>query len=261
MFWPLVLWNTYKEDHVPPSAELGNLIGRNLMSRMIPFDFELGLFDGAFKALETDEGKSRAAVTKVLEGERFLPKNRLHGDALAPGDVFKKGDDYYVNIRPDCDCIAREGEVQTDIKAYLLKGSKITNAKVVERFNKAYGNISESDTESVIFGMRSGTTVSFRFGELLVDASGGWMGHRIGRILPPYLTRLQQRYSAYLQRPGLSRIPIAALPIIPPPDSAARVPEPGLPPPAMAVTTLARKSAKSATKKTSPKVSRRKRAS
>jgi hypothetical protein len=241
--WPLVLWNTYKEDNVPPSAELGNLIGRNLLSRMTPFDFNLGPFNEAFKALEADESKSRAAVIKVLEGERFLPKSRLHGDVLAPGDVFKKGDDYYVNIRPDCDCIAREGEVQAEVKAYLLKGSKVTNTKVVERMNPKYGTISESDTESVIFGMKAGTTVSFQFGELRVEASGEWMAIRIGRLLPPYLTRLQQRYSAYLQRPGLSRIPKAALPVVPSPAPPA---PPTEPPAKLAENIVARKSAKKA---------------
>jgi hypothetical protein len=180
---------------------------------------------------------------------------------LAPGDVFKKSDDYCVNIRPDCDCIAREGEVQAEIKAYLLKGSKVTNTKVVERFNKKYGNISESDTESVIFGMKAGTTVSFQFGELLVEAFGGWLEHRIGRLLPRYLTRLQQRYSAYLQRPGLSRIPRAALPIIPPPAPSAPAPEPAPSAPAVAKIPAARKSAKRATKKASRKVSKRKSAS
>ncbi|MGD0358623.1 MAG: hypothetical protein ABSA73_13550 [Terracidiphilus sp.] len=259
--WPLVLWNTYKEDHVPPSAELGNLIGRNLLSRMIPFDFDLSSFDTAFKTLETEESKSRDAVIKVLEGERFLLNNRLRGNMLAPGDVFKKDKHYYVNIRPDCDCIAREGEVQAEIKAYLLKGSKVTNAKIDKLFNEKYGNIFESDTESVIFGMTAGTTVSFQLRELLVEASGGWMEHRIGRLLPPYLTRLQQRYSAYIQRPGLSRIPRAALPIIPPPVSAARAPEPVLSVPELAKASNARKSAQGANKKASPKVSKRKSAS
>jgi hypothetical protein len=250
--WPLVLWNTYKEDNVPPSAELGNLIGRNVLSRMIPFDFDLGPFDGAFKALAADEGKSRDAVIKVLEGERFLPRNRLHGDTLAPGDVFKKGGDFYVNIRPDCDCIARDGMVQAEVKAYLLKGSKITNAKVAERFISKYGTISESDTESVVFGLTGGTTVSFQFGTLLVEDSGGWLPNRIGRLLPPYLTRLQQRYSAYLQRPGLSRIPKAALPIIAPPATPSAAPPagPAAPAPAVGARSVSRKSA-------SPKVTKK----
>jgi hypothetical protein len=182
---------------------------------MTPFDFDLTPFEASLKSLEADEAKYHTMVLRVLEGERFLPKNRLHGDALAPGDVFKKGGDYYVNIRPDCDCIARDGEVQAEVKAYLLRGSRITNPKVRERMREKYGDMIESDTESVIFGMTGGVTVSFQFGELLVEASGSWIQHRIGRLLSPYLTRLQQRYSSYLQRPGLSRIPKAAWPPAP----------------------------------------------
>ncbi len=213
--WPLILWKTYKEDGVAPSAELGSLIARNLLSRMTPFDFELAQFDALLQTLEVDGAKNHATVLSVLEGERFLPKKRLHGDVLAPGDVFKKGGDFYINIRPDCDCIARDGEEQAQIKAYLLKGDKITNKKVRERISDKYGHMSESDTESVVFGMTAGSTVSFRFAELLVEESGPWMVNRIGRLLPPHLTRLQQRYAAYLQRPGLSRIPKAAWPILP----------------------------------------------
>ena len=213
--WPLVLWRTYKADGISPSAELGSLIARNLLSRMTPFDFELAPFDGLLQALEADETRNRAAVVRVLEGERFLPKNRLHGGALAPGDVFKKGSHYYVNIRPDCDCIARDGEAQDDIKAYLLKGSKESSGQVRKRIREKYGDMYEADTESVVFGLTGGVTVSFHFAELLVEASGPWIEHRIGRLLSPYLTRLQQRYSSYLQRPGLSRIPKAAWPPAP----------------------------------------------
>jgi hypothetical protein len=215
--WPLVLWKTYKADGVAPSAELGSLIARNLLSRMTPFDFDLTPFDALLQALEADESKNHATVLRVLEGERFLPKNRLHGDALAPGDAFKRAGDrhYYINIRPDCDCIARDGEVQAQIKAYLLKGDKISDTKVRADINEKYGHMSERDTECIVFGMTEGKTVSFRFAELLVEESGDWMASRIGRLLPPYLTRLQQRYAAYLQRPGLSRIPKAAWPILP----------------------------------------------
>lgn len=257
VYWPLVMWNTYKEDNVPPSAELGSLIGRNLLSRMTPFDFDLGPFDRAFSALAAHEGKSRDGVIKVLEGERFLPKNRLHGDTLAPGDVFKKGGDFYVNIRPECDCIARDGMVQADVKAYLLKGSKITNVKVAKLLNSKYGTLSESDTESVVFGLTGGATVSFQFGTLLVEDSGGWMANRIGRLLPPYLTRLQQRYSAYLQRPGLSRIPRAALPIIAP-SAVSCAPTPDAPAADLPVANAKSSSRKSASLRATKKSTARK---
>lgn len=249
--WPLVLWKTYKADGISPSVELGSLIARNLLSRMTPFDFELTPFDGLLQALEADETKNRAAVLRVLEGERFLPKSRLHGDALAPGDVFKKDKEYYVNIRPECDCIARDGEVQAEIKAYLLKGTKESSGQVRKRIREKYGDMYESDTESVIFDLTDGITVSFHFAELLVEASGPWIeSQRIGRLLSPYLTRLQQRYSAYLQRPGLSRIPQVAwptAPVVPASVASAPAPESAMAPVA------AKKVVKKAAKKTAPK--------
>lgn len=210
--WPVVLWKTYKGDSLDGSVEVGNLIGRNLLSRMTPFDFDLEQFETPPADVEAAEETSRDAVMLVLEGERFLPKKRLHDDSIAPGDVFKKHDNFYVNIRPDCDCIARDGMIRDAVQLYLLKGGKITNADVRKRYENKYGIIHESDTEGLIFGMTDGKTVGFQFSELIVSTWGDWKNLRIGRLLPPFLTRLQQRYAAYLQRPGLTRIPAAALP-------------------------------------------------
>jgi hypothetical protein len=231
VLWPLVLWETYKEDSVDESVELGNLIGRNLLSRMTPFHFDLAPFKAAMDALKTDRTKSRAIVMKVLEGERFLSKERLQNDSIEPGDVFKKGSDYFINIRPECDCIAREGKDQNSVELYLLRGNKLSEKKLSEKANGKFGTISELDNETIIFGMTEGKTFSFYFKDQLVEKWGDWKTRRIGRLLPPFLTRLQQRYSAYLQRPGVTRIPASLLPIAIPaeveaaPDAGKQVTE------------------------------------
>lgn len=213
VLWPLVLWETYKEDGVDESVELGNLIGRNLLSRMTPFHFDLTPFQAAIDALRADPTRSSAVVLKVLEGERFLSKERLQNDSIGPGDVFKKGSDYYINIRPDCDCIARDGKDTGSVELYLLRGNKLSQAKLSEKANGKFGTISEFDNETVIFGMAEGKTFSFYFKDVLVEEWKDWQTRRIGRLLPPFLTRLQQRYSAYLQRPGVTRIPASLLPL------------------------------------------------
>jgi hypothetical protein len=212
--WPLILWKTFEDDGVPPSVELGNLIGRNLLSRMTPFKFDLSSFGGELlKNLEADQENYRQTLVKVLEGEIFLPLHRLHSDSIAPGDVFKDGKHYLVNIRPDCDCIARSGEAQDSIELYLLEGSKLSSGQV--NYDSDHGLIRERDTETIIFPINNGSTVSFRFKTLLVRTWGDYKAKRIGRLLPPFLTRLQQRYSAYSQRPGLTRVPKAALGLLP----------------------------------------------
>jgi hypothetical protein len=221
VLWPLVLWETYKEDSVDESIELGNLIGRNLLSRMTPFHFDLAPFKAAMDALKTDPTKSNAVVMKVLEGERFLSKERLQNDSIEPGDVFKKGSDYFINIRPDCDCIPREGKDQNSVELYLLRGNKLSQKKLSEKANGKFGTISELDNETIIFGMTEGKTFSFYFKDQLLEKWGDWKARRIGRLLPPFLTRLQQRYSAYLQRPGVTRIPASLLPIAIPAEAEA----------------------------------------
>jgi hypothetical protein len=127
--------------------------------------------------------------------------------------VFKKGSEYFINIRPDCDCIAREGKNQDDVEMYLLQGSKLSPAGLASKANGKYGTVSERDTEAIIFGMFETRTFAFQFKDLTVGKWADWKARRIGRLLPPFLTRLQQRYAAYLQRPGLSRIPSVLLPI------------------------------------------------
>ena len=211
VIWPLLLWKTYEDDHVPPSIELGNLIGRNLLSRMTPFEFELGAFQDAQTLLDNDLDNYRKLLLKVLEGERFISKGQLHTDSIAPGDVFKEKNHYFINIRPDCDCIGRDGNEQDGVELYLLEGSKLTPSQVGRLYDPIYGLVRESDSQCIVFAMKEGVTVSFGFKTLKIATWGEWKDKRIGRLLPPFLTRLQQRYSDYLQRPGLTRIPQHAL--------------------------------------------------
>jgi hypothetical protein len=212
VYWPLILKKTFEADDASPSVELGNLIGRNLLSRMTPFKFDLDSFDDApLKALAGDAVKYQQTVIKVLEGERFLAKDQLDPESIAPGDVFKSGADYFINIRPECDCIARNGMSSDDIELYLLKGSKLTSGQVSRAYEQTYGVLQDRDNETMIFAMRDGATVTFKFKDLSLKKWGEFKGLRIGRLLPPFLTRLQQRYSAYMQRPGLTRVPQEAI--------------------------------------------------
>ena len=74
------------------------------------------------------------------------------------------------------------------------------------------GTSQETEKEAIVFNMYEGKTIGFRLDKLIVRPWSELKGMRIGRLIPPYSTRVQQRYSAYLQRPGLTRIPNAAMP-------------------------------------------------
>ena len=201
--WPVILWDTFHEDGVPASDELGRLIMRNIQSRMTPFGFDLKGFAKAKSDLLLD----RTVVLAVLEGERYIKEDSLHEDSISPGDIFKDGSTYYINIRPECDCVARGGASADLIDLYLLRGSKLTKAQQEKTENRTYGRLDERDVEAILFPIHGGKSVSFQFAEIVVKPWGEMKPKRIGRVLPPYLTRLQERFSAYFQRPGLNRYP------------------------------------------------------
>ncbi|MDP8314871.1 MAG: hypothetical protein RAP70_07340 [Candidatus Celaenobacter antarcticus] len=208
--WPNILWKSFADDGVNMSLELGEVITRNLYTRMNPFSFDE-------KILKKHRGTppDKNEVRKVLEGERFIKAEGLHKDFIATGDIFKmSGGKFLLNIRPDCDCIPDRSIAEggaDDVKLYLLQGSKITVAKEKKAFRKKYGNFEEADNQSIIFNIIDGRTYDFRYKDLIIKNWSEIKDRRIGRLLPPYITRIQQRYALYLQRQGLPRIPEIAV--------------------------------------------------
>jgi hypothetical protein len=207
--WPVLLWKTFGSDGVPASAELGRLITRIIFSRMTPFEVDLAPFvkDAPTDAVQAEAYRKK--LVEVLERECFVPSSGLHADSIAPGDVFKRNGNFYINIRPDCDCIGREG---APVELYLLKGEALSPARLEDVLDRSGQRLADRDDQAVVFGMHEGRTVAFKFKTLEIKAWTEIKDHRIGRLLPPFLTRLQQRYSAYLQRPGLPLLPSEAMP-------------------------------------------------
>ncbi|MFZ0961384.1 MAG: hypothetical protein WAO35_10815 [Terriglobia bacterium] len=216
--WPLVLWKNFEVDSVPPDVQLGELIGRNLTSRMIPFSCDLSPFGDLLEGMKKDLGAYGKIVRKVLEGERFLPELRLDHDSFEPGDIFQVEDGYRINVRPDCDCIPRGHTKLGQLDLYLLKGSEQPVAEL--KHDRENGLILEQDNEAVIFPVYDGKALRFKFKNMDTQKWRDLKTRRVGRLLPPFLTRLQQRYSSYLQRPGLSRLPDAVFPSPAPPVEA-----------------------------------------
>ena len=217
--WPVLLWKTFKDDSLPASDEMGRLITRIIFSRMTPFHINLDQF--LTNERHRDDAKKleyRKKLLAVLEAERFVRADGLHKDSIAPGDVFKlpRGK-YAINIRPDCDCIDRGA--QGELELYLLEGSALTPAQVEKMLDEDRGLLQEGEAQVAVFSMYEEKTIVFSMKNLEKTKWSELKDKRIGRLLPPYLTRLQQRYASYLQRPGLSRIPREA--IAPKPDSGS----------------------------------------
>ncbi len=226
--WPMVLWKNFDEDSVPPAALIGDLISRNLASRMAPFDCDLAKFAHLEEEIAKDQAAYQETVRKVFEGERFIADTGLIANAFAPGDIFSTAEGYFINIRPICDCIARGNTKVDTIELYLLRGTEVPLSEL--KYDRDNGLIPEKDNESFVFPVFESKALCFKYRKIYTKKWKDLKTGRIGRLLPPYLTRLQQRFSAYLQRPGLLRLPGSVFPD-PPPDDAIQYVEP-LPAPA-----------------------------
>jgi hypothetical protein len=212
--WPRIMWQNFEKDGTNSSIELGSILSKNLHTRMSPYQFKSEIINSQFTEIDRDE------LLKVIEGERFLSSDNLHSDDISTGDLFKVSKYYYLNIRPACDLIPREaGESIDDVELYLVRGTKLTSPTTATMFSPTDGKFRESDCNIIIFPLNNGQAIDFRFKKFEIKKWKDCKSNRIGRILPPHITRAQQRFSLYLQREGLPRTPNEAIPVTPQADT------------------------------------------
>lgn len=208
--WPSILWDTFHEDGENESLGIRELLSNNLYSRMKPFSFEKRIIKGCYPSVNEDEKcedeKYKDEIRSILEAERFITKSLLDNDDIGTGDVFL--DDrkpqkplYYLNIRPQCD-IARGKNPDL----YCLKG------KIGKDLEVSHGQFLEKICNAIVPFLHNGQTIEFQFRDIEIIKWEDIKNIRIGRLLPPFITRIQQRYALYLQRQGLPRIPDILLP-------------------------------------------------
>lgn len=70
----------------------------------------------------------------------------------------------------------------------------------------------ERVNQAIVFAAGDGRSIDFDFKQLRIEKFETWKSQRVGRLLHPYVTRIQQRYALFLQRQGLPRIPGEAIP-------------------------------------------------
>ncbi|ORE89771.1 hypothetical protein [Aurantimonas sp. 22II-16-19i] len=212
-YWPVMMWQTFQADGVFPKLEMARLLNRLVESRMGELDLDLDPFVGTVEEKKSaDEDDYRRSMFRVLEGERFVRNARLDAGFYATGDVFSfrvpdsNQVTYWINVRAECDCL-RGGDSH---ELYLLRTKEIVDADNL--IDPDYGAIlKEKDSEAIVYAMFDGRTFAAQFRDLkpvkFKTLRKDYV--RVGRLLPPFVTRLQQRYAAYIQRPGLPRIPPA----------------------------------------------------
>ena len=205
--WPKVLWKAYKDDEADPGSSLMNLINDNLRGRMQTDAFETEIF--ADPPLDVPAKDIQALIGEAS----FRPKDSLPRNEIGCGDMFKltRGR-FLLNLRPDCDCVPRDGKSDA-VELYCVEGKNIRDAELAKIYQQ--GHFPERIWESIAFCIYERRSIRFDFRKLRVERFSDLRGLRVGRLLHPYVTRMQQRYALYLQRQGLPRIPEAAVPLLP----------------------------------------------
>ncbi len=205
--WPKIMWKNYGDDGVNKSLELGEFISKNMHTRMAPLRFSDKILNKRGRIVSPEE------IKKVIEGERFLKKDKLEADNICSGDIFKISKKYYINIRASCDLIpgrGADGSVD-DVDLYLLQGSQLSEANTKKMYNRKYGSFQEIDSQSIVFPLNENKVIDFRFKKLKIKKWKEIKEKRIGRLLPPFINKIQQKYALYIQRQGLPRIPKEAI--------------------------------------------------
>jgi hypothetical protein len=213
--WTNILKQTFKTDGVDENHELSALIYKNLIARINPPAFDEKILNKNIKNIPKED------LRKVLECERFLKNDKL-SDVPATGDIFKEiyhdnGETkyrYWINIRPDCDIIRNN-----NVELYCLKGRIIDENKINKKQKDAIlfsikdgnGTFEEKINHAFVAFIDDGKIIEVLFRDIKLKKWNEINGNRIGRLLPPYITRLQQKYSFYLQRQGLPAIPEKAI--------------------------------------------------
>lgn len=211
--WPTIFWKIFKKDVTNPSYELSNLISKNFFGRVIDCKFKEELI------LKSERGFLRSDIRKLLSGERYVNDCYLCSDTINCGDLFfeEETNKFYINIRPDCDCIPRNGKIG-NVELYLLKGTRISEEECLTLFDRDYSNFREKINFTIIpFIEYNGEIIhiKFKLRDLIVkkhkDLTKDTKAKRIGKILPPYITQIRLKYTAYLQREGFIPTPYEAI--------------------------------------------------
>ena len=204
--WVNVFLASSEKDSVDAAYELDSLLFENLHSRMTYIDLQ-NIPRTAMEIVYNAED-----IRQVIQGQRFVSNDHELPNMVFTGDIFKetigKTDTYYINVRPQCDCIPREGTSIDDVTLYLIKGYEKEISKC--NFSKKFGSFSDTETRVTVFPIGH-KAIQFELGDFSMRNFSEIKDKRIGRLLPPFITRLVQKYALYMQRQALPRIPEQAV--------------------------------------------------
>ncbi|MGA3287264.1 MAG: hypothetical protein ABSD46_07555 [Bacteroidota bacterium] len=198
--WPKILWQTFETDMIDESTHIYDAINRMIISRINKH---------VLNKRNVKSGKAKiniADIKKVIAETMYIENNNILENDLQPGDIFKNGGKYYINIRPECDTVNRFQSVEA-IDVYLLECEKIKKRDDWNgRYTKKYG-ITQKIIDFCIFGIDDENFFRVKYKLITKESYAKIKDKRIRRLISPHVNYLQQGYANYASRVGLPRIP------------------------------------------------------
>ena len=181
--WPIVVWNAFKEDGVNMTIKLGELITKNVLART---------------------------------NYKFNKNENLNENEVHTGDIFKEENEtgnfkYLINVRPQCDITRNSNPELYCLEGKIIDETKINKEDIEDPYSFKQGHFYEKINNVFVIGIDEGKIIEFKFRNIKIKKYNSIKSIRIGRLLPPYITRIQQKYTLYLQREGVPRIPKEAI--------------------------------------------------
>lgn len=203
--WPSYVWQAATDDGIDPSYELAAVISANLLQRIdvVRFDVE---------AINATATLNSAAMRRVTQGRTTLPGHRLYDSMVLPGDLFSgKDDEVWVNVTPACHTVLSRHVDESGtpspetVPLHLVRGVPLPVPTSKSKFSTQKKD-HDGPNGMLVHAMLGDQPYAFSFRNQKVVTWGEVAANRIGRLLPPYITLLQQRNSAYLMNEGLPRV-------------------------------------------------------
>ena len=194
--WPKAIFHSAVDDSVEPGEEITQTVSQNIISRMLPIDISQEQIDKDKVIPDKDE------VLGIMKGQFFVEKECA---TSIVGDFYRCKDKYYINIRPTCDCVGRNSNSGL---VYLLECSKLSRGQI-----KHYqGHLVETPDSAMAGPLYKGKFYRINFKELYIVQESECRDKKVGRVLPPVITHVAERYGLYVQRQALPRLPKEILP-------------------------------------------------
>lgn len=237
--WAQIIWDMLKEDSIENQQEFGDFVTRTLLNRIQGYSFDE-------LSIQSDTLPNTDELRKVVEGERYLSYTEQPGQAYT-GDLFKDGSKYYLNIRAQCSLARDEAPLLYCIRGEKLKSKDIISEDIhlttekelvfsakkhfsldqmceicqdvgkLEEFNRNFskhrnsiffrkGTILERDDKVIIGCVAGEQAIQFKM-DLEILKFSEWKKKRIGRVLAPYITKIQQKCAVNMVREGITPLP------------------------------------------------------